>query len=122
MLRVRGLTMTLNDVRSVFLPYCLEQQADGSWIFLNREYKPVGFCTDRWVDYDLYPVRARLKGLRAKMRSGLDHSGRIDGKFVYLYNDGCVPTTSASNMRAYLNRLAILAKLEVDRGSPHLCE
>jgi hypothetical protein len=41
--------MPLGDFRSIYLPYCLDKQADGSWLVLNREYKPVGFNTKSHV-------------------------------------------------------------------------
>lgn len=103
--------MPLNDFRSVHLPYCLMRQDDGSYVVLNREYKPIGFKTENWVDYEKYPIAVKIKGLTARTAAKISYKGSTDLDAIYLYNDGCIPTRSAKNMREYLNRLDILAKL-----------
>ena len=37
------------DFRAVYFPYCIEKQADGTWVVLNRQYKPVGFNTSDFI-------------------------------------------------------------------------
>jgi len=103
--------MPLHDFRSVHLPYCLTKQADGKYVVLNREYKPIGFKTKDWIDYEKYPVAVKIKGLTAKVAAKISYKGSVDLENIYLYNDGCIPTKSAKNMQAYLNRLEVLAKL-----------
>ena len=105
--------MALNDFRAVFLPYCLEKQADGRYAVLNREYKPVGFFTREWIDYAKHPVLVKLKGLTSARAGRLSHNGSADIDRIFLYNDGSNPVRSAANMRAYLARIEILAKLAV---------
>lgn len=106
--------MPLGDVRSVHLPYCLKRQADGSYVFLNREYKPIGFKTAEYVpDYSAYPVCVRLPGLRAATAAKLSYNGSSDLETIYLYDDGCVPTDSPRYMKAYADKLERLAKLKV---------
>lgn len=106
--------MPLGDFRSVFLPYCLEKQADGRYAVLNREYKPVGFYTKDYVTYDKHPVLVKLKGITKKKASALSAKGESDVDCIYLYGDSCVPTHSKANMKAYLSKLEILAKLKVE--------
>ena len=48
--------MPESNIASFFLPYCLRRQPDGRWLLLNRHYKPVGFFTKRYIDYDDPPV------------------------------------------------------------------
>ena len=106
--------MPLSDIRSVHLPYCLKRQTDGRYVVLNREYKPLGFRTPDWSGYEKYPIAHRLKGLttRKATRLSIDESPSL--KSIYPYNDRSIPTSSAANMKAYLDRLAILAKIKCE--------
>jgi hypothetical protein len=79
---------------------------------LNRNYKPIGFRTDRWVDYGEYPISVRFKDLKVAEIRQLSIQERPDGD-IYLYDDNCVPTDGKRHMSAYLEKLAILMKLEV---------
>lgn len=103
------------DFREVYFPYCIEKQADGTWVVLNRQYKPVGFNTSEFIHYKEFPVSSKLKGIGQVIMKKLSYSGEVEGDRVYLYNDGCVPTQSAANMNSYLKKLAILAKLGIER-------
>jgi len=105
--------MPLNDFRSVYLPYCLKRQPDGRYVVLNREYKPLGFKTNDYVHYEQYPIAVMLKGLTPRVVAKISHEDSTDVTTIFLYNDGCVPTHSAVNMKAYLDRLAMLAKLAI---------
>lgn len=105
--------MPLGDFRSVFLPYCLDKQPDGKYAVLNREYKPVGFKTREYIKYEEYPVCVELKGIGPATAAKISFKGDDNTDRIYLYNDGCVPTASAENMKAYLKRIDLLAKLKV---------
>ena len=41
----------------------LQKQPDGRYAVLNREYKPVGFCTRKYVTYEEYPVLVKPAAL-----------------------------------------------------------
>jgi hypothetical protein len=105
--------MALDEFRSIYLPYCIEKQQDGSWVVLNREYKPVGFNTTEWITYSDFPVSVRLKGLGPAKLARISYNGSVEGNRVFLYDDGCIPTSNAHARKAYLERLFILAKLQV---------
>lgn len=94
-----------------YFVYCIRKQEDGTWLLLNRNYKPVGFNTDEHLKYDDYPVSARNKGLGAATLKKLSFNGEGSGDTVYLYNDGCVPTSSNEHMKSYLEKLQILLKI-----------
>lgn len=113
---VKRIRMALTEFRSIYLPYCLQRQADGSWVILNREYKPVGFNTMGWIDYGDYPVAVTLKGLGPAALKRIAYDGKFENGHAYLYNDGCTPTRAPKYMKAYLARLAILARLQA--GAP----
>ena len=106
--------MSLDDFRSVFLPYCLQKQPDGQYVVLNREYKPLGFKTRERVKYEDYPICAELKGITARIAAKVSHKGDSNTDMIFLYDDGCVPTTSAEHMQSYLKRLELLATLKID--------
>lgn len=102
--------MVDSEFRQVFLPYCLQRQEDGSYVVLNRRYKPVGITRTDWVDYAQYPVSVKLKrALSAAQIAALDCEGRTNLDRIYLYNDGCVPTDGAAHWGAYSDRLRRLA-------------
>ncbi len=105
------------DFRAVYFPYCIERMADGTWVILNRQYKPVGFNTGDFIRYEDFPVSAKLEGIGPGVLKKLAYDGDGGGGKVYLYDDGCVPTHSKANMDAYLKKLAILAKLSLERES-----
>lgn len=106
---------TSTDFRSVFFPYCIEKLKDGTWVVLNRQYKPVGFNTGSYVHYEDFPVSAKLTGIGPGVCRKLSYTGKAEGSRIYLYNDGCVPTRSKENMNAYLEKLSVLAKLGLKR-------
>lgn len=110
--------MALGDFRSAFMPYCVQQQPDGRYAVLNRDYKPVGFWTRAWIAYDLHPVLVKFPGLTGKVAAKLSWNGSTDTKSIYLYNDGCIPTSSAASMDAYLARVARLMKLKIRGTAP----
>lgn len=101
------------EYRWVFMPYCIKRLKDGRYIVLNRDYKPLGIRTRDWVDYDSHPTAAKIKITAATARK-LSWETKDDTDVIYLYNDGSVPTRSAADMKTYLAKLAVLAKLKVD--------
>ncbi|MBC8641619.1 hypothetical protein IAG25_32870 [Caballeronia sp. EK] len=70
------------------------------------------------MTYDDHPILVKIKGLTAVRAAKISFKGDTNVELIYLYDDGCVPTDNAANMNAYLARLAVLAKLEID-GEPH---
>lgn len=105
--------MALGDFSSLYLPYCIDRQPDGKYAVLNREYKPVGFKTKEYINYEEYPVCVKLKRIGPATAAKISYKGDSNTDRIYLYDDGCVPTKSTENMKAYLKRLEILAKLKV---------
>lgn len=65
--------------------------------------------------YEDYPIAVKFKGLGAATAARISHEGSTDLDAIYLYNDGCVPTDGAANLNAYLKRLAVFAKLKIER-------
>ncbi|SIQ37839.1 hypothetical protein SAMN05878282_103430 [Aquipseudomonas alcaligenes] len=103
------------ELRHIHFVYCLDKQADGSYVLLNRNYKPLGFMTDDWIEYSDHPIGVKIKGLGPKTAAKISYKGDENLDRIYLYNDGCIPTRDAANMKAYLKRLDILMSLKVDK-------
>lgn len=109
------MSATVSDFRQVFLIYCLDLQPDGSYVALNRRYKPVGLVSTEWVDYEAFPVRFKFKrALSAGQIAALSYKGDTAPERIYLYNDGCVPTDSDAHWSAYSKRLQRLAGYSVE--------
>jgi hypothetical protein len=104
--------MAIESTRAVYFPYCLQRQKDGSWVFLNRNYKPIGFNTDDYITYENQPVSMRLEGLGPAMVKKLSVSGCVDYERIYLYKDGSSPATSKAAMTDYLEKLGLLMSLK----------
>ena len=103
--------MAKENVMAVYFPYCIEKQEDGSWVLLNRNYKPVGFNTNDQIEYEEHPVSMKLKGMGSATLKKLSYKDEEPGDRVFLYDDGCVPTSNAQAMSSYLKKLEILLKL-----------
>lgn len=99
----------MTELRATHLPYLLERIPDGRYAVLNRMYKPVGMDQYEWVAYEDYAVGLKRLTANTVVKMSFDGSPSLDR--IYLYNDGCVPTRSATYMAAYMRRLAAFAKL-----------
>ena len=105
-----------NNITALYriaFPYCIEKQEDGSYVVLNREYKPIGFLTEERLDYGKYPIGIRFKGLKEETIRKISVDGDQSDRAIYLYGDGSKPTQNEKNMRDYLERLSVLMSLKV---------
>lgn len=101
---------TVSEFRQLLLVYCLDRMPDGSYVALNRRYKPVGLNSTEWVNYEDFPVRFKFKrALSARQVAALSYKGDASPERIYLYGDGCIPTTSDADWAAYARRLQRLA-------------
>lgn len=103
------------NMRHLYLPYCLDKQADGRWIVLNRQYNPVGMNTTERADYADPLHTVAIKGMTtAQMQELCAPGSAVTSTRVYLYNDATSPTTSAANWSAYTARLKLLMEMPLD--------
>jgi hypothetical protein len=102
-------------LRRALLPYCLKRLPDGSYVALNRDYKPVGSFDRGYVRYEDHPVRFKFaRKLSAATIRALSCDGSENAEAIHFYNDGCVPFSgSPKTTYAYLKRLERLAGLRV---------
>lgn len=102
-----------DSIRQIFLPYCLQKQADGRYAVLNRNYKPLGLDTQEFVEYANYPCLVQLKGMTSKRASKMSWEGSGNVDVIFFYNDGSVPTEGTANWAAYASRLETFAKFKI---------
>lgn len=106
----------MRNIRHLLFPYGMERNADGSWTFFNRKYKPVGVVEDGWAEWDDPRHKVFLKGLTPAKLARLDIDGAGDGERIYFYSDATHPDQSAKDLSAYLDKLQILLKLKIERA------
>ncbi len=111
------------EFRRIWLPYVIKKMADpvGGWIVLNRGYKPVGYPTEGWVDYEDVPKSVRIKQVTLPQQKKLFHGSGL-GSFrpddmIFLYHDRCIPSSSICNWKAYQERLFLLSRLDCFGGT-----
>ncbi len=98
----------MDEVRRTHFVYCVKRIEDGRYVLLNRHYKPLG-TVDRstWVNYEDHAIKLRMT---QKIANSISWEENTSVENIFLYNDGCIPTTSTENMESYLKKLAILMK------------
>ena len=104
--------MALTYVRQIALIYSVQKQSDGSYVFLNRERKPLGFSSMDWVKYEDYPQIAVKLKISPALAGKLSWNGDQNTDIIYLYNDDCLPDSGDKNWATYCRRLEILMKLK----------
>ena len=105
--------MPKEDVRRIYMPYCLQKVEDGRYVILNRIYKPLGIASRAWVEYGPHAVPLKLTPAKARK---LSHEGSENLDAIFLYKDGSIPGSSASATAAYMKRLEALASLKFEIG------
>jgi hypothetical protein len=91
--------------------YCLVQCADGRWLVLNRQYKPLNTGITRWVDYDTCAgIRITLTDRQVATLTSDGHppAHRWGYRKVWLYRDETSPDRSKALLLQYLARVTVL--------------
>jgi hypothetical protein len=104
--------MGQSDFRSVYLPYCLKKVADNEYIVLNRNYKPLGYNIEEFLDYGKFPTITFKKLTEATLKK-LSWNESSSDEEIFLYADSCIPTYSKGNMDLYSRKLELLDKLKI---------
>ena len=118
--------MEAGALRMLF-PYGMQLQKNRSWVFFNRNYKPVGVNLGvgpgSWVVYEDWPVGVRLTDVDRRTLADLgctgvyDEEWEIPGKSVHFWEDMSLPIRSARNMDTYLAKLGTLGRWTDERTS-----
>lgn len=105
---------TYSVIRTHF-PYCLRRLADGRYIVLNRNYKPLGYAGMDHIDYEAHPSACALK-ITPAIAAKLSYEGSHELDSIHLYDGGQIAAEGASEerMAAYQERLALLMTLKVE--------
>lgn len=109
-------TVSIEDYEELyrcFLPYIIFQCKDGTFLLLNRHYKPLGMVPrpGDWADYATSTQRFRVRGLTPEIAARISVKGDPDVSWIALYNDGCRPQDSNKNRCALLKRLKMFFDL-----------
>lgn len=96
----------------------MKRLEDGSYLLLNRSYKPLGVFTDEWVTYETHPSRFRfVRPLTKATTEALCVYGGAQPDGLFLYDDGTIPTESAAAWKTYSAKLQRLAALKIKPAS-----
>lgn len=97
-------------------PYALDRQPDGTWLALNRNYKPLGERGRDWVDYASHPARMALDGLTrdAAVLLSIDPITGPTPDRIYLYSDCSTPRLGGALLADYLEKLALCLSLGIE--------
>lgn len=94
------------------MPYCAKKLGPDKWVFLNRDYKPLGYLGKEWVDYEDYAVKVRLTSKDVAKLSIYPHRGMErdwTGSEGFLFYDGSTsPGKSGKNKAEYLQKIEFL--------------
>jgi hypothetical protein len=109
--------MPIGKFAHTHLPYCLQRIEDGSWIVLNRNYKPIGATSRDRIDYMAAPGRLMIDGRTLEPLARRMHNVERDGAGkpvrMWLYDDGNQPSKDKSTLDEYLYRLGFVANAKV---------
>lgn len=110
--------MEYNKFWRIFLPYCLQRLKDGSWIVLNRNYKPLGVFGREWATYETDRSCASIRGLTKRVAAKISHKPLPDEipDQIWLYDDSNNPAQGAKERAAYFKRLEALAAVDLKPG------
>lgn len=112
--------MALGDFFRINMPYGMERNDKDEWFVYNREYKPLGWNTSRYVDTKEYPVFTKYKGLTEAILLKLacpkedtikkDRNNEICQ--IWFYSDATNPKDNPEYWNDYFNRIKVLSMLE----------
>lgn len=92
---------------NVMLPYCLKREHESlGYVLLNRDYKPIGFNTSEWIQYEQYPIIHRIR-ITPQIAGKLSWNNEGDTESIMLYSR----LVSKKDMADYFERLAYLSGL-----------
>lgn len=110
------------DFLRMNLPYGMQKNENGQWMFFNRQYKPLGCATtDFIVDKDLVDFYSYYPKMDDAFLESLGEFGAIDRnaegqiKRVWFYKDATVPSVGKLDevkWNNYISKLKMLASLK----------
>ena len=90
-----------------YLPYCLRNVGKNKWVILNRNYAHIGtFNKDNLEDFAININITTTKQKKLSIEENFNND-------IYLYNDKTNPLKNKQEMIHYMEKLKILADLEI---------
>jgi hypothetical protein len=104
----------------VFLPYCIKRLADGRYIVLNADFKPLGVPSFEKVDLETHSSGHTIH-ITPMLARKLSVSGSENLDCIYLYDGKSMngPPEEGERLAAYAARLAVLMRLKVEVQLPY---
>src|SRR5688572_14245072 len=114
----------LSDFFRINMPYGMEKNGNGEWMFFNREYMPLGWNTKR-PDTELpkypfseLPIHTKYLRLGDKTlltlahhpENGISRNDEGDIVKVWFYNDVTNPLNSLEYWPLYFEKIKLLSK------------
>ncbi len=104
------------DIRAVCFPYCIRKDENWCITLLNRRYKPIGFNTSEFVEYEDYPIKMKVhpsswRKLKRRLCVAQETASHDDD--IFLYHDGVHPLSSKEKMAIYLKKLDVLMSTDI---------
>ncbi|MEY8722015.1 hypothetical protein AALN73_12710 [Bacteroides stercorirosoris] len=103
------------------LPYGMQKNEKGEWMFFNRQYKPLGCATTDFIaDKDLVNFYSKYPKMDNAFLESLAEFGSVDkneaGEItrIWFYSDATVPSLEKldeSRWNHYIGKLKLLASL-----------
>ena len=114
----------LTDFFRINLPYGMERNNNGEWMFFNREYVPLGWSShaqsykafvSQLPLYTKYtkPTDATLVKLAWESESGITRNEKGEITKVFFYNDRTNPQNDPKCWSQYLDKIKLLSKCAV---------
>lgn len=92
---------------SVMFPYCIQREpGSAGYVLLNQDYKPIGFSTSEWIEYEKYPIIHRIR-ITPKTAATLSWKSDSNIEKIMMYSK----PLKLSDVPNYFERLAHLSKL-----------
>ena len=87
------------NLSKVCTPYCLDKIGSDKYIILNRFYKPLGWPSQDWVDYQSIECAASWVTANECNLSVLPARENIPA--LFFYDDSCTPRSNFENRMKY---------------------
>lgn len=104
-----------NSFANTHLPFCLERQENGRTIVLNGKLQPLGFVSNKGLDYSKLPIATDLSFITEDLVPRIACWTESRGKRIYLCDDPLLLCRDSERMKAYVKRLGQLLFLTRQR-------
>lgn len=104
----------MNNFRNFFLPYCAKPLGNNWYVFLNRNYKPLGHNSSVWLPDEEYLELLEdhaIRVMRPKLLQSSHYSEPREGSMIYFHQGSM---RNEKDWTAYFKKLYQLAELDIN--------